>query len=207
MLNWRDIGLRRGGQGNEFSAVTLTCPYCSARGKFNRVFRSKAREGDGELYNDVWQCLQCAHFSFVIWRVSQGFFNYRAFPYEKAFSLCHPSWPQTAAHSYEEAVGALLMDDWENAIVMIKHAIGAATAAAYEHTSGPLLEEFRNLAKQGTITRSLLEWAETLPALAATPQNPDAQQAREMVRMCRYLLEQLYTLPYDAAGRASVPKG
>lgn len=199
--------MRRGGLGNEFSAVTLTCPYCGAHGKFNRVFRARAREGDGELYNDVWQCLQCAHFSFVIWRVSQGFFNYRAFPYEKTFSLCHPSWPQAAAHSYEEAVGALLTEDWENAIVVVKHAIAAATAAAYEHEPGTLTEELRNLVQQGRITASLVAWAESLPALVTTPQNPDVQQAREMVRICRYLLEQLYTLPYDAARGGSMPKG
>jgi hypothetical protein len=208
MLNWRDIGLRRGEQGDEFSPSTLRCPYCGARGHFNRVFRGKARgsEGEGELYSDVWQCLECANFTFVIWRPSQGFFNYRAYPYERAYTLSHPSWPQAAAHGYEEAVGALLSEDWESAIIMAKHAIGAATADANPPpTEESLQEALRQLARQGHITRALAAWAASIPALAATPKSPEARQAREVVRLSRYLLEQLYSLPFDAKRHHTPP--
>jgi hypothetical protein len=200
MLNWRDLGLQRGEQGDTFSAAPLICPYCGGHGKFNRVFRGKARdkEEDTDLYSDVWQCLECANFVFVIWHSSQGFYNYRAFPYEKTTTLSHPSWPEQAAHAYEEAVGALLSADLDSAMVMAKHTIGAAIDSVTTHSPGPLLEELTHLAKKGRISRTLAEWAQSLPALSTTQRLHTIDETRDVVRLSRYLLEQLYTLPFDA---------
>ncbi len=204
MITWRDLGLGRGAAGKEFSANGVTCPYCDNHGKFNRVFHGESREVEsGETLNsDVWQCLVCANFLFVVWRTEAGFFDYRSFPYEKSRHVGHPAWPASAAHAYEEALLALLTEDWDTAQLLARRAIGEVTRLAGV-SADDLAAEVAQLCDQGKIPRALEQWASVMPQLKTQAGGgrhggDPAHAAREVVRFARYLFDALYTLPYDA---------
>ncbi len=206
MLDWRDLGLGRGFAGREFTVNSLVCLYCGGQGRFCRVFRGHVRhpETNADLYSDVWQCLECTHFVFVVWREEQGFVDYRAFPYEKHQSVARPSWPIKAGTPYLMGVNALLTEDYESAVVMARRAIGTAAAGRLAEP-GELLEMLTALAKLQLIPRPLLEWAERMPQLRAMEQQWGHEDAREILRLTRYLLDTLYTLPHDVKAYSRNP--
>lgn len=200
MLTWRDLGLGRGLQGKEYVPRELRCPYCSAQGRFNRVFRGEAREieGGGPLYSDIWQCLACANFVYIIWRNETGNVDYRAFPAVHAHAAAHhPSWPEDAEHAYADALAALLTEDWDGAMVMGRRAIAAVTAACGA-PAGTLAEEVQSVRDKGLIPNALADWAAAMPQLRASSMPATAHHARETVRFARHLLDVVYTLPHDA---------
>lgn len=201
MMSWRDMGLVRGHHGTEFSPVTMTCPHCGGHGIFNRAFRGLAREHEPgtELYSDVWQCQECANFIFVLWRTEEGFVDYRIFPYRGRQTTKKSSWPELAANAYEEAISSLFTEDWDGAVVMAKHTMDVAIQGR-DAGEGNLLEQLQTLGKQGAITRSLVQWAEAIPSLNGEKvgNSPTGDEAKEAVRFTRYLLDLLYSLPFDA---------
>lgn len=201
MLSWQDMGLVRGHHGSDFSPVTVTCPHCGSHGVFNRAFRGLSRESEPgtELYSDVWQCQECANFIFVLWRTEEGFVDYRVFPYRGRQATKKRSWPELAANAYEEAVSSLFTEDWDGAVVMAKHAMDTAIQDCGE-VEGELLEQLQALGEEGAITRSLVQWAKGIPSLNSEKggNNPTGEEAKEAVRFTRYLLDLLYSLPYDA---------
>ncbi len=207
MLTWRDLGLGRGLQGKEFGPLELRCPYCGGHGRFNRVFHGEAREmeGGGPLFSDVWQCLACANFVYVIWRSEAGYVDFRSFPAVRAIAPAHhPAWPEDAAHAYGDALAALFTEDWEGALVMARRAVAAVTASCGA-PSGTLAEEVAALRPAGLLPTALADWAAAMPQLAGADRPPaDARQAREALRFVRHLLDVVYTLPYDA-GRTQSP--
>lgn len=200
MLTWRDLGLGRGAQGKEFMPKELHCPYCGVHGRFSRVFHGEAREMEsgGALCSDIWQCLACANFTYVIWRNEAGYIDYRSYPAVHTHTAAHhPSWPEDAEHAYADALAALLTEDWDGAMVMARRAVAAVTVACGA-PAGTLAQEVQALRDQGLVPNALTEWASAMPQLHAGPMPATAHHARETVRFARHLLDVVYTLPHDA---------
>lgn len=214
MVTWRDLGLERGGSGEEFLPDNVVCPYCGNKGHYNRVYRGEVLDANDnvDLVSDVWQCIVCANFIFVTWRAEAGFFDYRVYPYEKQKSAAHISWPAPVGHAYVNAINALFIEDWSTAIMMGRHSIGEATQSLKAKGEN-LLEEISDLQQRRLISKPMFEWAQSMTQLHAVKQ-PDVDEtginARELLRFCRYFFDALYTLPHDVAvyqdARASLDK-
>ncbi len=201
MITWRELGLEKGGFGDEFTPARITCPFCGSQGHFHNVYRGEALDANENvaMTSDVWQCVACANYTFVNWRAEEGAFYYRVFPYEKQKKEAHESWPGVVAEAYLKAVNALLAEDWDMAFMMARHAIGEATRnlGAQGNT---LLEEIGDIKKRQLIPEQLYEWAKTMPQLLkdSNVEKVDyALRARELLRFTRYFLDLVYTLPHD----------
>lgn len=200
MSTWRDLGLGRGHAGTEFSPLTVACPYCGTHGKFTQVYRGESHSPDDPipLMSDVWQCLVCSHFAFVIWRSEEGFHDYRIYPYGRPHSAAHPSWPAHIGEGYVKALNALLTEDWGSALVLARHTL---SVACRDRDASPdtLSGEIRQLAGRGLLPAVMAEWAGAMPQIQDSDTPASAESAREIIRFTRYLLDTLYTLPHDYA--------
>lgn len=203
MVAWHDLGLARRGTGDEFGPANVTCPFCGGHGRFNRVYRGERHDEAAtlDLVSDVWQCIECANFVFVAWRGGQGVFEYRVYPYDREQAVAHPAWPDSASHAYGQALEALFGDDWDMAVVMAKRCIGESLRAI-DTEGNSLLEELANAKQHGWVSQGLVRWAEHMPQLQRQqPPNGSswrANDAHELVRFARYVLDLLFTLPFDA---------
>lgn len=201
MVTWRDLGLEKGGLGNEFTPARIVCPFCGSSGHFNNVYRGETQDANGniDLTSDIWQCIACANFLFITWRTEEGSFHYRVFPYEKQKKEAHESWPTVISDAYLKAVNALLTEDWDMAFMMARHAIGEATKS-FNAEGESLVEEIADLKSRQLIPATMLEWAEKISQLSADVQVEKmdyATKARELLRFTRYFLDLLFTLPHD----------
>jgi len=201
MATWRDLGLEKGGLGEEFTPARVVCPFCGSQGHFNNVYRGASVDANDNivLTSDVWQCVACANLLFITWRTEDGSFHYRVFPYEKQKKEAHESWPEPISDAYLKAVSALLAEDWNMAFMMARHTVGETTKY-FDARGDGLIEEISDLQARNLIPAPLLDWAKNMPQLldeSKVEKVDYAIKARELLRFTRYFMDLLFTLPHD----------
>jgi len=200
MVSWWELGLVRRHTGDELSPAVLRCPYCSAQGRFDRVFRAENNISDlkHHHYVDVCKCQACGNHCFVLWSEEKREVNYQVYPQDMHRHEVIEDWPEAVTSDYCAALKALMNDEFDTVRVMSRRIVDKV-ALQYGITCKGLDLVLDEMRQKGLITLALADWGKVLiveePAVIAGKPLPIEEQAHEALRFTRMLLDQTLTIP------------
>ena len=128
--------------------------------------------------------------------------DYKVLPWPlKAGDYPEP-WPDEIGKFWVQAQANLQNEYWDAAALMARSALQAAVRN--KNASGnSLKQEIDDLAAKGILAPIMKEWADQIRLLGNESAHPDPaqvidpQDARDIVKFLTFLLEYLYTFPYQ----------
>lgn len=200
MVSWWELGLVLRHPGEELSPMALRCPYCGARGRFDRVFRAENNISDlkHHHYVDICRCQVCSNHNFVLWSEEKGVINYQTYPQDVHRHKVIDNWPEAVTTDFHAALKSLFEDEFDTVVLMSRHIVDKV-ALQYGITCKGLDLVLDTMRQQGLITQALADWGKDLivgePAVIAGKPLPIEGRAHEALRFTRMLLDQTLTIP------------
>lgn len=209
MKSWWDLGEGYGHMGNELASYQITCAFCLERGNWQVEHRAVKKKPNSSkaLHFDTLKCGNCAGYVMVLWSVSEfggnGLHDYRVLPWPTRVEDFPKHWPEAVGRYWVQAHRSLKDENWDAAAVMARSALQTALRDRGA-TGRTLKDEIDGLAAKGLLPPHIREWAHELRALGNESAHPepsanksDREDVRDVVEFLDFLLQYLYTLPYE----------
>jgi hypothetical protein len=212
MDSWWQLGEGSGQHGAKLAVYQIVCAFCLERGNFKTVFHAEKKKPNGSkvLNFDTLECGNCSGYVLVLWSAtqslgSQGLHDYHVLPWPLRVDRYPDHWPEAVGRYWLQAQRNLADENWDAAALMARSALQVAMR---EHKANgkTLKQEVDDLARKGILPPLMKEWSDNVRELGNDSAHPDPaaaatsqQDARDVVRFLRFLLEYLYNLPHDIA--------
>jgi hypothetical protein len=210
MDSWWQLGEGSGFDGSELALYKITCPFCMEKGNFKTSHHSEKKKPNSnkKLNFDTLECGNCKGFVMVLWSANEydygnGLHDFRVLPWALKLENYPEHWPETIGRYWLQAKRNIRDGNWDAAALMARSAMQAALRD-HNAEGRNLKEEIDNLAIKGLLPPIMKEWSNQVRELgndSAHPkpfQNPtDPRDASDIVRFLDFLLEYLYSLPYE----------
>jgi hypothetical protein len=210
MDSWWQLGEGSGYQGKDLALYRITCPFCLERGNFKSVFHvdKKKPNGNKKLNFDTLECGNCKGFVQVLWSASDLSFgdvlhDYRVLPWPLKYEKHPEHWPPDIGRYWLQAKRNVSDENWDAAAVMARSALQLALRDNKAQGRN-LKQEIDDLSARGVLPPIMKDWSDQVRELGNDSAHPapsqvatNAQDARDIVRFLDFLLEYLYTLPYQ----------
>jgi len=210
MDSWWQLGEGYGQPGAELALYQITCPFCMERGNFKTVFHTEKKKPRSEkkLNFDTLECGNCKGYVMVLWSASeygfrQGLHDYHVLPWPLKIENYPEHWPEAIGQYWLQAKRNIRDENWDAAAVMARSALQLALRDNKAKGKN-LKQEIDDLAVIGVLPPIMKEWSNTIRELGNYSAHPEPskeltnpQDARDIVSFLDFLLEYLYSLPYQ----------
>ena len=205
MDSWWDLGESMGQSGTELATHKITCPFCMECGNFNTVFHAEKKKPNSrkKLNFDTLECGNCKGYVMCLWSAGVHLHSFNVLPWPLRLESYPEHWPESVGRYWLQAHRSITDENWDAASVMARSALQSALRDQKSKGSN-LKQEIEDLAEKGILPPIMKDWAHNVRELGNDSAHPEPDQpfinphdARDIVQFVDFLLEYLYTLPYQ----------
>ena len=208
MDSWWSLGEGMGYSGDKLFMHEITCPFCLENGNFKTVFHAEKKKANSnkQLNFDTLECGNCKGYVMALWSAGEyghNIHDYKVLPWPLRLESFPNHWPADVGRYWLQSKRSLNDENWDAAALMARSALQVALRNQKAKGSN-LKEEIEDLTSKGILPSIMKEWSNEVrelgnesahPAFGQPATNP--KDARDIIEFLDYLLEYLYTLPYQ----------
>ncbi len=208
MESWWRLGEGSGYRGAKLEMYNITCPFCLEKGNFSTAFHAekKKHNSDKKLNFDTLECGNCKGYVMVLWSAGEysgGLYGYRVLPWPLKIESFPEHWSADVGRYWLQAKRNVKDENWDAAALMARSALQIALREQKARGSS-LKQEINDLASKGILPPIIKKWSDEVRELGNESAHPapgqpatNSEDAKDIVEFLDYLLEYLYTLPYQ----------
>jgi len=210
MNSWWQLGENREHFGEQLNMEQITCPFCMERGNFSLSFHAEKKKpnSDKRLNFDTFECGNCKGYVMVLWSPStwgldQAYHGYQVLPWPLKLENYPKHWPEQVGRFWLQTKRNVRDGNWDAASLMARSALQLALRDCKAEGRN-LKQEIDDLAVKGILPPIMKDWSDQVRELGNDSAHPapsqdaaNPQDVRDIVAFLDFLLEYLYTLPYQ----------
>jgi hypothetical protein len=208
MQSWWSLGEGSGYNGRELAMYRITCPFCLESGNFKSAFRAEKRNprSKKQLNFETLECGNCRGYVMVLWSANShhaDLHDFLVLPWPIKLEKFPEHWPEQVGRFWLQAKRNLGDHNWDAASVMARSALQISLRDKGAQGNNLKLE-IQDLAQKGVLPPIMKDWSDQVRELGNDSAHPqpsqpatDSRDAEDIVRFLDFLLQYLYTLPYQ----------